>query len=265
MKLNYLISIFICLSFSMGLFQMNVRAEIDIENVVGAWLFDEGKGTVAEDISGNELNGTLQGKLNWVNGKFGKALEFNGTDAFIEVPAHENPREQITISLWVKSNTDTWNAHGWFVEKRNAYVLHPNQDTKNVAWALCNGGCWNKPGGWSDGAVGPADITEWHMYTTTYNSDTGKWIIYIDGKEESEMDLNKTPLDADSGPVFIGKDSCCAGRFGNALIDEVAIFNVALEPDDISTLMKRGLAPTLTSVEAEGKMATKWGKIKVKY
>lgn len=103
------------------------------------------------------------------------------------------------------------------------------------------------------------------MYTTTYNSDTGKWIIYIDGKEESEMDLNKTPLDADSGPVFIGKDSCCAGRFGNALIDEVAIFDVALEPDDINTLMKKGLAPTLTSVEAEGKIATKWGKLKVKY
>ncbi len=63
MKLNNLVTIIICLSFSMGLFQMNVRAEIDIENVVGAWLFDEGKGTVAEDLSGNELNGTLQGKL----------------------------------------------------------------------------------------------------------------------------------------------------------------------------------------------------------
>lgn len=133
MKLCFLITIIICLSFSIGIFQMSVHAEIDIENVVGAWLFDEGKGTVAEDLSGNELNGTLEGKLNWVNGKFGKALEFNGTDAFIEIPAHENPREQITISIWVKSNTDNWNAHGWFVEKRNAFVLHPNQDSKNVA------------------------------------------------------------------------------------------------------------------------------------
>ncbi len=79
------------------------------------------------------------------------------------------------------------------------------------------------------------------------------------------MDINQTPLDADTGPLFIGRDSCCDGRLGNALIDEVAIFNVALEQADIESLMNDGLGTTLTAVEAEGKMTTTWGNVKSRY
>ncbi len=262
-KLTVLAAILVCLSF--GFIVVQTEAEIDPATIAGAWLFDEGTGKVAEDLSGNKLDGTLQGDPKWVDGKFGKALELDGSGAYVEVPGHENPREQITISIWVKSKTDAWNQHGFFVEKRNAYVLHPNANTKVMAWAMCNNGCWNKPHAWHTNAVGPDDITEWHMYTVTYNSETGKWIIYIDAKAESTLDLNKDPIDADTGPVFIGRDSCCAGRFGNVLIDEVAIFSVALEQDDIQTLMEKGLATTLTAVEAEDKMATTWGNVKTRY
>ena len=263
MKLSILVAILACLSFSFMVVQ--AEAAIDPETLVGAWLFDEGAGDVAGDVSGNELDGSLKGNPKWVDGKFGEALELDGSGAYVEVPGHENPREEITVSIWVKSKTDTWNQHGFFVEKRNAYVLHPNANTKVVAWATCNNGCWNKPHAWNTNPAGPDDITEWHMYTVTYNSNTGKWFIYVDAKEESTLDLNKDPLDADTGPVFIGRDSCCAGRLGNVIIDEVAIFSVALEQDDIETLYKKGLAPTVTDVKAEGKMATTWGKVKTRY
>ena len=262
-KLCVFVAILISLSFSFMVVQ--TEAEIDPETLTGAWLFDEGKGDVAGDVSGNELDGVLKGNPKWVDGKFGKALELDGSAAYVEVPGHENPREEITISIWVKSKTDTWNQHGFFVEKRNAYVLHPNANTKVVAWATCNGGCWNKPHAWNTNPAGPNDITEWHMYTVTYNSETGKWFIYVDAEEKSTLDLNKTPLDADTGPVFIGRDSCCAGRFGNAIIDEVAIFNVALEQADIETLMKKGLEQSALAVDAAGKMTTTWGKVKTRY
>lgn len=262
MKLNTILSILICLSF--GFFIMTIDAEIDPNTAVGVWMFEEGSGEIAKDSSGNELNGSLQGNPEWVDGAFGMALALDGS-TYVEVPGHENPRDAITISIWVKSNTDSWNQHGWFVEKRNAFVLHPNQNTKVVAWALCNGGCWNKPGGWNDKSTGPDDITQWHMYTTTFDSASGKWIIYIDAEVASEMDINQTPLDADTGPLFIGRDSCCDGRLGNALIDDVAIFSVALEQADIKSLMNDGLGTTLTAVEAEGKMATTWGNVKSRY
>ncbi len=263
MKFGMIITLILCLS--LGFFVYSSDSAIDLETLVGAWMFDEGTGDVAGDSSANELDGALMGDAAWTDGVFGKALQLNGSNAFVEVPGHENPRDAITVTLWVKSNTETWNQHGWFVEKRNAYVLHPNQNTKVMAWAICNGGCWNKPGGWNDQSTGPDDITQWHMYTTTFDSATGKWIIYIDAEVASEMDIDKTPLDADSGPVFIGRDSCCDGRLGNALIDEVAIFSVALEQGDIEELMNDGFSETLTAVEAEGKMTTTWGNVKLRY
>lgn len=262
-KLCVLVAIFVCLSFSFIAGQ--TEAAIDPETLVDAWLFDEGNGEVAKDLSGNKLDGTLKDNPKWVDGKFGKALELDGVGAYVEIPAHENPRDAITVSIWAKSKTDTWNQQGFMIDKRNAYILHPIVNTKNVAWALCNGGCWNKPNAWNTSPAGPDDIIEWHMYTATFDSNSGKWNIYIDGKEESSMDLNKTPLDADADRVFIGNDTCCAGRFGNVFIDEVAIFNVALEQDDIETLMKEGLGTTVTDVEAEGKMATTWGDVKTQY
>ena len=258
---------FVCCSlfFIGGLCVSTAAAKIDPSTVMGLWLFDEGKGKIATDASGNGLDGDLENSPKWVEGKFGEALELDGAGAHVVIPDHANPTDAITVTIWVKSNTDTWNQHGWMVEKRNAYIIHPNQGTNNVSWPVCNGGCWNKPGGWRDGEVGPKDITEWHMYTTTYDSDTGEWYIYIDGEEASAMDLTKNPIDPDNGPVYIGNDTCCAGRFGDAVIDEVAIFDVALAPDDIKSLYENGLYFAVLAVEPADKMTTTWADVKVKY
>ena len=263
MKLCIVVSMLTCFIFCFII--ISSEAAFDPETLVGVWLFDEGNGKVAEDSSGNGLEGALKGNPKWVDGQFGKALEFDGVGAYVEVTAHANPQEAITVSAWAKSNTATWNQNGWIVEKRNAFIIHPNQNVKNVAWAVCNGGCWNKPGGWNDKSFAPADITQWHMYTMTFDSATGEWFIYVDGEVASEMVINKTPLDADNGPVFIGNDTCCAGRFGNGVVDDVAIFNTALEEADIKALMNDGLAGTVLDVDVEGKMTTTWGNVKTRY
>ncbi len=256
----------LCILFASGGFVLNANAEIDPDTVVGLWLFDEGKGNVATDASENGLDGEFKGKPKWVQGKFGEGLELDGQGAYVQIPAHENPTEAITVSIWVKSIGKVWNQHGWMVEKRNAYIIHPNEGTVNVSWPICNGGCWNKPGGWRDGEIGPKDITEWHMYTTTFNSKTGEWYIYIDGKEASAMDIAKNPLDLDNGPVNIGFDDCCGGtRYGEAIIDEVAIFNVALEEADIQKLADEGLYFAVLAVDPADKMTTTWADVKVKY
>ena len=182
-------------------------AEIDSATITGMWLFDDGKGKVAKDSSGNGLDAKLIDGPEWVDGVFGKALEFDGASAYVEIPAHENPSEAITVSIWAKSNTGVWNVHGWVFEKRDAYMLHPVEANNTMGWIVCNIACWNQPFDWTTGAVGPKDITEWHMYTGTFDSKTGDWKLYIDGKEESTLDLNKSPIAVENGPIFIGQDS----------------------------------------------------------
>jgi len=64
-------------------------AKIDPKTLVGAWLFDENQGNTAKDASGNGNPGTLDKTPKWVDGKFGKALEFNGTNG-VEIAHPEN-------------------------------------------------------------------------------------------------------------------------------------------------------------------------------
>lgn len=52
-------------------------AKIDPETAVGVWLLDEGAGKTTKDSSGKEHEGTING-AKWKDGKFGKALEFDG-------------------------------------------------------------------------------------------------------------------------------------------------------------------------------------------
>ena len=101
------------------------------------------------------------------------------------------------------------------------------------------------------------------MYTTTYDSKTGEWYIYIDGKEESSMDLTKNPIDLDSGPVYIGNDTCCAGRFADATVDEVVIFDVALEQADIESMVD-GMHAAL-GIDPADKMTITWAEMKIQY
>ena len=78
---NYLIFSFGCLIFTcIFFFVSSGKSQAGPEGLVGAWLFDEGKGNVAKDASGNGHDGEIR-KAKWVDGKFGKALEFNGDGA----------------------------------------------------------------------------------------------------------------------------------------------------------------------------------------
>ena len=51
-----------------------ISAEL-LDDAVGIWLFDEGKGNTAADTSGNGNDGAITG-AKWAEGKFGGALEF---------------------------------------------------------------------------------------------------------------------------------------------------------------------------------------------
>ena len=54
-------------------------------DLVGYWSFDEGAGTVANDGSGNNNHGDVMGGAQWVAGKMGGALAFDGADDMVVV------------------------------------------------------------------------------------------------------------------------------------------------------------------------------------
>jgi len=85
------------------------------------YAFDEGAGSTATDSSGNGRNGTINGAT-WTTGKFGGALNFNGTSNYVSTPSLNY--DEISVSAWFYRNSvdtvdpDTifggwsWNAGG---------------------------------------------------------------------------------------------------------------------------------------------------------
>ncbi len=66
--------------FVTGLLTNSSYADISLEDAVGIWLFDEGNGDIAKDSSGNGNEGQIMNAPEWVDGKSGKALRFDGVD-----------------------------------------------------------------------------------------------------------------------------------------------------------------------------------------
>ena len=72
---------------STGLYsQIDANLPSDV-NLVGYWSFDEGKGLVANDGSGNGNNGTLTNMddADWVAGVVGTALDFDGSNDYVVI------------------------------------------------------------------------------------------------------------------------------------------------------------------------------------
>jgi len=64
-------------------------AEVKMEDLAGLWLFDEGSRKVAKDSSDNGNDAEIPDGPKWVDGQFGKALEFDGSANFVTVPHND--------------------------------------------------------------------------------------------------------------------------------------------------------------------------------
>lgn len=81
------------------------------KGLVGCWLFNEGDGSLANDISGNKNHGRLtnmapnvQGS-GWGGSKFGGGLEFDGVGGYVNCGNSDNLKStQITICAEIISN-----------------------------------------------------------------------------------------------------------------------------------------------------------------
>ena len=237
-------------------------AKIDPDSITGMWLFNEGKGGTAADASGNGNDGEIHG-AKWVDGKFGKALEFNGTDNWVEVPHSNTVGFKAGVSFTITLHFKGPKVAGALVGKNY-------EDTSQVLpwYLLWNGGADNKvtlylrdSASTSFRADGLTDIGDdkWHFVVGRADADAGKASIWIDGKMEAEVDFNeKDGYGTGEGVFHVGRHY---DRYTEGIIDDVALFNVALEEEDIEFLMENGVE-VAAAVEPVNKLTTTWGRIK---
>ena len=125
----------------------------------------------------------------------------------------------------------------------------------------------NKNGGWAGGGntFSGYDFVfedgEWYHLAITVGKSIAA--LYIDGTQlGTDKPLVNLVLSDTGRNLSIG--SAGNSWYFDGIIDEVAVFNVALSENDIGSIMTKGLekATGMTAVSPSEKLATSWGYIK---
>lgn len=234
-------------------------AKIDPKTFIGAWLFDEGKGDTVKDWSENGNDGKISG-AKWIDGKFGKALEFDGATSKIDIPDSDNLNglNEITILSWVylrrEVTSGTWNALAGKNPYANGYLMWIQVPRQPCGLVYVGGTRFDN---WSGTDI---DLKKWYHLAFTRNVK-GEMNFYIDGALIKTAVSTAGPISAIAGPLAIGGQS---PQIIDGFIDEVIMFNTALNENDINTIMKNGLERA-NAVSSTDKLATSWGKVKTQY
>jgi hypothetical protein len=199
---------------------------------VAYWLFDEASGNVARDGSGHGYDADLKENPVWVEGKFRHALEFQG-ESYLEI---RNSSQNLSfgagapfsITAWVKNQ-----GGGTIIGKFNGGIIG--------AYILGIGGggivsFHREVAPWSfSGSMALPDDDFGHV-AVTYDGTEMK--IYVNGQFDSSQERGPQNTDTVT-PVLIGArfTSDAPSEFFDGVIDELAIFNVALTEQQIREIM----------------------------
>ncbi len=250
----------LCFSF-IGIslmFAVVSNAKIDQQDIMGMWLFDEGKGDVTADSSANKNDGTLENGPKWTEGQFGEAIQFDGADDYVDVGNADNLSitGDLTFSLWLNISeypTGWRNMLSKLVNDSNA-EFNFRYKTSTEAQFYFGTGAAAIVLGWNPSQDLPLD-TWTHIAGVRKSKEYMK--LYFDGVEKRSLNISADAISTDAN-VTIGRQSDNKFYF-NGSIDEVIIFNVVLEEEDIQTLMNEGFP---SAVDPSGKLASTWAALR---
>jgi len=224
---------------------ITIRPALNL-GLVGYWSMDEGSGTAVNDQSGNRNTGTVYSSTtpaaNWVDGKMGKALDFDGSDDYVSI--NSNSTHQITgdISFGAWFRADSVVDKKRIIEEGNDISeTEANNQLYVLRWDTTSGN----------------DLEYKHEYgagtdqTSAFdtNLSTGQWYyailvrtvadntvkLYLNGTYHSSITYTNDPTGGTSSGLYFGATDTALDSF-DGIIDEVRIYNRALSAVEIKRL-----------------------------
>ena len=123
-----------------------LNAEDDYVNIY--LKFDEGSGNTAGDSSGHEYDGTIYG-ASWVSGKYGYALDFDGSDDYIELDDYARDK------LGVNKTDDVY----------FSFYFRTTSSQKGILYSMCRGDAYGYNPGFHIGITseGKIELQVWRL------------------------------------------------------------------------------------------------------
>jgi hypothetical protein len=244
-------------------------ARLRDDTVVLYMPLDEGRGDTVKDLSASGKTGELVEDPKWVDGKFGKALEFDGKSNYVRIDDTSDfsfqADEGITICAWVKVISTGLDAHA---QTRQPIVMKGNGgDGWEYALYVHDGfvagfSAWNCGGsGISEPSGGPNIGGDWYAVCGSFEPKEGSK-AYVDGEIAAEAgDNGNVPCDGNANVFIAHRED---GQFLNAIIDEVRIWPYIVDPKTLKASMSAPLGGAAVDPDANH-LATTWGTIKEVY
>jgi len=234
------------------------------QGLVGYWSFDGNTmyNNVA-DLSGNGNHGLLQptnatSSMKTV-GKIGQGLRFDGSTSYVD--SRNNPSVQITGALtmasWVNikafpTNTvATWKT---ILSKGNIFGnpdvvgyglgLYSSGGVQYLSASFGSNGLTSMSVAVAQSASGINQVNQWYYVVATWDgtTNTNGMKVFVNGVLNGQGTASVTNLTDKGYNLALGKNAAGASYFFNGLIDDVRIYNRALNPSEIKALYKMGQA-----------------------
>ena len=226
----------------------NLEAKLSLDDNIGIWLLDEGKGDVIKDSSPNKYDGELTGGK-WVKGKFGQAIEFKQGQTAIIPLDKGSMRDKASVIMWLQF-TD-------IVKQQNYFAVWDSGDNRLVPYKDGTNllRCWSNQWNVSSGVTVKED--QWYHVANVYDGKTAS--LYVDGKEKVKQNVPKFELSDTPQTAWLATDK--GGNVSACVIDECIFFSRAVTAEEVNDLFTKGIDGAL-NVNNYNKLPTIWGDLK---
>lgn len=202
-------------------------------DLISVWQFDEDTdefGTARDAVDDND--GTVNGAMSTESGAFGRALDFDGVDDFVEVARKAN-LEPATFTIEAKIkildnsgfNRIAVRTHSTNVRQSYALTVDPSGHVELRMEAFPSG---------TDVVVSTSTVDDGVFHHVAGTFDGSDLRIYVDGVPENTVAKTKTiPFYDGTGAFFIGSFDG-TGEYFDGVIDELRFWDSALSDGEVA-------------------------------
>jgi len=217
-----------------------VVAEINRENLVLYLPLEDAQNPL--DLSGDPATVTVHGSLNAGDGQFGaKGLEFDGNSAnIIEVAdmAKLEGMSAITIEAWGRPRNVAGQEGLSVASKRNTTNAEDSYNLFVFSGQDVHGRINGNGGGEVLSTTILQDETWYHLALVFDGQAAGdNMFLYVNGVLEDSHNHPDSMVNPGDAPLWIGDLDGARALTWDGVLDEIGIWNVALNADDINQLM----------------------------
>ena len=217
------------------------------QGLVAHYPFDEGSGAVVRDASGNGHDGAVHG-AKYIKLQEGFALEFDGVDDYVEIPASDKLKlaDTLTVEAWINTRVTS---SGGVISKNGCSTLRHNYSLRvQGGGALCElVECPDVEKGVRSSPITP---DKWYHLVGTYDGEDIS--IYVNGELSGANPAGKFTVGTFDGPLYIGGNYYgikLGYRFAGQ-IDDVRIYDYALTKQDILANYQAGKDTRISKLTA---------------